>query len=77
MIEKWSQSFQPLLEYTTRPSNDRTGRKIMTYRCVVCGVSWSYKPGNEHVAMWNLHLNDHKKTDAIIAQSIAIKLGAF
>jgi len=79
MTEQWCQSAAPSLEYRARPPRPAA----MSYRCKVCGTEWkqlkcdSTHDGNMFAAMWELHARPHEKTDEVIAESIAIQMGAF
>ncbi len=69
MTEKWHDSCRFPLEYT-----------LNKYRCKVCGVTWDGgNPLNNTPtgAFWALHGKPHEKTDEIMAETIAIQMGAF
>ena len=79
MTKKWYTSNQPELEFRV----DLELSVFMLYRCRTCGVEWEQRQGdsprhhNEFGALWKLHGRPHEKTDAILAESIAIQMGAF
>jgi len=68
---EWAESVCAELEYRTRIV------RPMMYRCKTCGTMWAYDDSALHMAMWALHSEPHKRTDAIMAESIALNLGAF